>query len=123
MFTYNHSSEQWNLSFVFGVFFGDDLQGITRLQLDTWFHAAFVFDYPTRIQSIYINGILESNRIAGGTLDLGSENTVLAYISAIAASSPNNYFIVSSAFLDLSFRHAVIPMLPNRLVKCSRSRR
>ena len=80
-------------------FYGDDLQGITPLQLNTWFHAAFVFDFSTRTQSIYLNGILESSRIAVGTLTLGNGTTVVGYISAIEGYSNNNYFLVSNVFL------------------------
>ena len=76
-------------------FFNDDLSGTTPLQLNTWYHVAFVFDFPTRRQSIYLNGILDSTRISTGTLNLGSSNTIIGYISALWPNNPNNYFLVS----------------------------
>ena len=76
-------------------FYDDDLSGVTPLQLDTWYHAAFVFEYPTRRQSIYLNGILESIRIAAGTLSLGSSDTVIGYIPTLRMNNQNNYFLVS----------------------------
>ena len=83
------------------AFYGDDLQGITPLQLNTWYHVAFVFDFPTRRQSIYLNGILDSTRISTGTLNLGGGNTLIGYISAITVYSYNNYFLVSDSLCYL----------------------
>jgi hypothetical protein len=38
------------------------LPGITTLVANRWYHAAFVYDYSTSVQSIYLNGFLEGNR-------------------------------------------------------------
>lgn len=76
-------------------FFGDDLVGVTPLQLNRWYHATFVFDFPARQQSIYLDGILERTRTSGGTLQLGNQSTLIGYLSPLLVYSPNNYFLVS----------------------------
>lgn len=44
------------------AFFSDDLTGRTTIQINTWYHVAFVYDYPTSTQKIYLNGKLEGSR-------------------------------------------------------------
>lgn len=39
------------------AFFNDDLMGNTSVQTNQWYHVAFVYDYITSKQSIYLNGI------------------------------------------------------------------
>ena len=34
------------------------------MYVNTWYHVAFVYDYSTSIQSVYLNGILENSRIS-----------------------------------------------------------
>jgi hypothetical protein len=43
-------------------FYNDDLSGSTTIQLNTWYHVAFVYDYASSTQSIYLNGNLDSSR-------------------------------------------------------------
>jgi hypothetical protein len=43
-------------------FFSDDLSGSTNIQINTWYHVAFVYDYSSSTQKIYLNGILDSSR-------------------------------------------------------------
>ena len=42
----------------------DDLSGATIIQINTWYHVAFVYNYSSSTQSIYLNGKLDSNRIS-----------------------------------------------------------
>ncbi|CAF0952846.1 unnamed protein product [Adineta steineri] len=50
----------YNDAMYFG-FWGDDLQGSTAVQANTWYHAAFVFNYLTSTRTIYLNGILDTS--------------------------------------------------------------
>lgn len=56
----------------------DDMPGTTVIAINRWYHVAFVYDYPTSRQSLYLNGILEGNRISGlyqgtsGPITIGS---------------------------------------------------
>jgi hypothetical protein len=49
-------------------FYTADCEGITPLPLNTWIHAAFVFDLTTLTQYIYLNGVLENSCIQGSAL-------------------------------------------------------
>lgn len=44
------------------AFFADDLMGSTTIQSNVWYHVAFVYDYPTSTQMIYLNGRLDGIR-------------------------------------------------------------
>ena len=48
-------------------FYADDLAGATDLTSERWYHAAFVFDTITRNQSIYLDGVLDSSRVASSS--------------------------------------------------------
>ncbi|CAF1435857.1 unnamed protein product, partial [Adineta steineri] len=37
-------------------FYADRVTGTTSLTTNTWYHAAFVYDYPSKTQSVYLNG-------------------------------------------------------------------
>lgn len=56
---------------LFMGFFGDDISGVTTIVSNKWYHAAFTYYYINRQQSIYLNGILESQRTATNSF-LGS---------------------------------------------------
>ncbi len=43
-------------------FYSDDLMGSTRIRENVWYHAAFVYDYPSSTQKIYLNGKLDGSR-------------------------------------------------------------
>ena len=45
-------------------FFHDDLQGSTVIQPNVWNHAAFVYDFPTSSQRVYLNGYLDGYRLS-----------------------------------------------------------
>ena len=45
-------------------FYSDDLFGVTNLTASRWYHTAFVFDTVTLNQSVYLDGLLDSSRIA-----------------------------------------------------------
>jgi hypothetical protein len=41
-------------------FWNDDINGLTSIAINQWYHAAFVYDYDLRQQLIYLNGVLEN---------------------------------------------------------------
>ena len=43
-------------------FYADDLTASTIVKINTWYHAAFVYDYSLSVQKIYLNGQLDGNR-------------------------------------------------------------
>jgi hypothetical protein len=43
-------------------FTANDLSGSTTLALNTWYHVAFVYNYQTQQQILYINGVQDTNR-------------------------------------------------------------
>ncbi|CAF4306615.1 unnamed protein product, partial [Adineta steineri] len=45
-------------------FFADGVTGTTSLATYTWYHAAFVYDYPSKTQSVYLNGIQDASRVS-----------------------------------------------------------
>ena len=47
----------------FGTWF-DDLTGNTTLLPSRWYHVAFTFDCDTRIQSVYLDGVIDGSRQA-----------------------------------------------------------
>ena len=54
-------------------FFADDTFGNTILSPNTWYHAAFTFDSSILQRSIYLNGILDGQGSAAGTLQSSSQ--------------------------------------------------
>ncbi|CAF1356176.1 unnamed protein product [Adineta steineri] len=45
-------------------FFADGVTGTTSLTTYTWYHAAFVYDYPSKTQTVYLNGYQDASRIS-----------------------------------------------------------
>ncbi len=43
-------------------FWADDLSTSTVLKTNIWYHAAFVYDYSSSTQTIYLNGQIDGNR-------------------------------------------------------------
>ena len=46
------------------AFYADDLNSTTAIVADKWYHVAFVYDEGTRLQSIYLDGVLDTSRTA-----------------------------------------------------------
>lgn len=63
-------------------FYADDLEGSTMIQINTWYHVAFVYDYSSSTQQIYLNGIQDGNRSSSpyqctsGSIVIGKTVTV-----------------------------------------------
>ena len=47
-------------------FYGDDLTDTNVIQTNTWYHVAFVYDYPSLTQMIYLNGRLDGSHSSSG---------------------------------------------------------
>ncbi|CAF1122983.1 unnamed protein product [Adineta ricciae] len=63
-------------------FYANDCQGSTILQTNRWYHIAFVYDYPTLTQYIYLDGVLDGINNssapfqgANGVMTIGALNT------------------------------------------------
>lgn len=44
----------------------DDLVGTVTLAANTWYHVAFVYDYSTMTQLLYVQGVLDSSKSSAG---------------------------------------------------------
>lgn len=83
-------------------FFSDDLSGVTSLAIPKWYHLAFVFDRNSLTQSIYVDGVLDGNRIASSSY-LG-KNGVLT-VGSIFLNDSALYF--NGLVDELSFNNRV----------------
>ncbi|CAF1643220.1 unnamed protein product [Adineta ricciae] len=78
-----------NFSLFMG-FYDDDLRGSTMIQLSTWYHVAFVYDYSLLKQSIYLNGILICNTISSGPYK-GTSGAIIIGKAESCCVSPKNF--------------------------------
>ena len=62
-------------SILFGLY-ANDLTGLTTVPAGTWLNLSFVFNYTTKLKSIYINGVLDNSGGTVGYSGTGS-NTVI----------------------------------------------
>ena len=65
-------------------FWSADCRGNTSLETRQWYHLAFVYDYATKMQFIYLNGSIDCIRSNVGPF-LGSEGKLL--VGAITRSA------------------------------------
>ena len=70
----------------------DDLPGITTITANRWHHAAFVYDYSTSRQTLYLNGLLEGNRTSGFYQGISGPITI--------GSIKNNLFFPFNGYVD-----------------------
>ncbi len=68
----------------------DDVIGITTLSVNTWYHVAYVYDYSSRTQSIYLQGILDNSKTSAGPYQ-GQTGSILLGSSQLSSSSFNGY--------------------------------
>ncbi|CAF4146490.1 unnamed protein product, partial [Adineta steineri] len=45
-------------------FYNDGVTGTTSLTTYTWYHAAFVYDYPSKTQTVYLNGYQDASHVS-----------------------------------------------------------
>jgi hypothetical protein len=68
-------------------FYQADCEGITPLTLNTWIHAAFVFDSTTLTQKIYRNGVLENSCTQASALTVTPTNITIGFLPLMYATS------------------------------------
>ncbi|CAF1373515.1 unnamed protein product [Adineta steineri] len=68
--------------YLFLGFYYDDCAGNTSLTVNTWIHAAFVFDLTTLTQKVYLNGVLDSTCNVSSAYTGGTSNTTIGHIPA-----------------------------------------
>jgi hypothetical protein len=78
-------------------FYNSDCQGITPLTLNTWVHAAFVFDMTSMKQLVYLNGVLESTCSVLSALIATSGNVTIGDIPGLSGFSVVTYFTVNDS--------------------------
>lgn len=69
----------------------DDSAGTTTITVNKWYHAAFVYDYSTSRQSVYLNGFLEGNRTSG--VYQGTTGSITIGLIKNSADYPFNGYI------------------------------
>ncbi|CAF3853439.1 unnamed protein product, partial [Adineta steineri] len=70
-------------------FYGDGVTGATALSTNTWYHVAFVYDYPSKTQTIYLNGYQDASGISNQPY-LGTSGSI--NIGMYQDGSSYNYF-------------------------------
>ncbi|CAF0898264.1 unnamed protein product [Adineta steineri] len=70
-------------------FYGGGVNGATSLTTKTWYHVAFVYDYPSKTQIVYLNGYQDGSRSPAGPY-LGTSGSI--NIGMYQDSSSFNYF-------------------------------
>lgn len=79
-------------------FYYDDCQGNTYIPLNKWIYATFVFDISTKTQWIYLNGVLECNRIASSALLAFTGNVYIGWVPGLEGVPGDDYFQVFRCF-------------------------
>jgi hypothetical protein len=70
----------------------DDLTGTTILSTNRWYHVAFVYDYSTSTQYLYLNGLLEGSG-SSGTYQGASRDMIIGAVY----TDPTDFF---SGYMD-----------------------
>jgi hypothetical protein len=66
----------------------DDLIGATSLTINTWYHVAYVYDYSNKLQSIYLQGVLDGTKTSSGPYQ-GQNGSTIIGSSQLSSSSFN----------------------------------
>ncbi|CAF0760773.1 unnamed protein product [Adineta steineri] len=74
-------------------FYADGVTGTTSLTANTWYHAAFVYDYSSKTQTVYLNGYQDASGISNqpylgtsGSINIGIYiDQVTLYMNARSA--------------------------------------
>ncbi|CAF4015699.1 unnamed protein product, partial [Adineta steineri] len=70
-------------------FWDDAVTGATALSTNTWHHVAFVYDYPSKTQTVYLNGYQDGSHSPAGPY-LGMTGSI--NIGTILHESSNSYY-------------------------------
>lgn len=63
----------------------DDVGGATPLTNNTWYHVAYVYDYSSQTQSVYLQGILDGRKTSAGPYQ-GQSGSIFIGTSNLASS-------------------------------------
>ena len=74
-------------------FWREDARGITDVPLNTWFHAAFVYNTVGNTQSIYLNGVLDGFDTTNGPYEGSSGISAIGQTTLTNPGSPLNGYI------------------------------
>ena len=61
-------------------FYNDDLSSLTLIEINSWYHVAFVYDYPTSNQIIYLNGKIDCYQRSLGPYEGTSGSIVIGKV-------------------------------------------
>ena len=61
----------------------DDLVSASTLTATTWYHVAYVYNYPTQTQLLYIQGVLDASKSPAGPYQGTSGSVVIGSSSII----------------------------------------
>ena len=75
-------------------FMNNDCSSAQTIALNTWIHAAFVFDATNLTQQIYINGVLSRRNTASSPIMVTSGNVTIGTIPVLAGNTDMNVFQV-----------------------------
>jgi hypothetical protein len=73
-------------------FYTHDCPGSTIVQIDQWYHFAFVYDYTNRTQYIYLNGELECTRNSRGPFHGSSGAITIGTVNVSGAPLTQSYW-------------------------------
>lgn len=68
----------------------DDLIGTTTLSTNTWYHVAYVYEYSSGTQSIYLRGILDGTKTSSGPYQ-GQSGSMIIGASNLSSNLYNGY--------------------------------
>ena len=68
----------------------DDVIGFTSLSINTWYHVAYVYDYSTQTQLLYLQGVLDTSESSTG-IYRGQNASMTIGLSPLSSSSFNGY--------------------------------
>jgi hypothetical protein len=80
-----------NNSTYFG-FYADDCAGSTIININQWYHFAFVYDYTTYTQYIYLNGNLECTHNSAGPFLGNSGAITIGALNNSGGAAPFQYW-------------------------------
>lgn len=74
------------------AFFANDCWGSTILSVNRWYHFAFVYDYSTLTQLIYLDGKLECTHSSSAPFQATSGAITIGAINNTGSSSPASFW-------------------------------
>ncbi|CAF4305790.1 unnamed protein product, partial [Adineta steineri] len=90
-------------------FYADDVLSVTALSTNTWYHIALVYDYPSRIQIIYINGVQDISRsLAGPYLGTSGSLHIGLYYDGTSYNRFDGYIDQVSLTMEAKSAHDIL---------------